>query len=208
MAYVSDELELILRLGPNFDGDFDALVDAAQGDGWEGDDARWTVTRRLDRYGYGSAALRQIEVWESHGSNGLLAGSLLELFASWVERGRPRLKFSGWANEQVRDLTAPELLGLARALGLDDEVLPAELKIRKLASALKVIVAGDLETRLVATVRRWESQGHFEHGRDGSQLHRNLRSATVRNRPKRDRTLEPLERPYVPPSTQDVRRAQ
>lgn len=206
MVNVSDELELILRLRPDFDGDFDALVDAAQGGGWEGDDARWTVARRLDRYAYGSAALRQIEVWESHGSSDLLADSLLELFASWVERGRPPFKFSGWANEQVRDLTAPELLGLARALELDDEVLPADLKIRKLAAALKVIVAGDLEARLVATVRRWESQGHFEHGRDGTQPHRNLRRATVRNRPKRDRTLEPLERPYVPPSTQDVRR--
>lgn len=182
-------------------------MDAAQGDGWEADDARWTVTQRLGPYSIGSAALRQIDVWDARESADLLVRPLLELFASWVEQGRPRLKFAGWVNERVRDLTAPQLLRLTRALELDDAVLADNLRIRKLASALRAVIVADLEDRLIATVRRWESQGHFDRSRDRSQLQRNLHRATARSRPRRDRRADPLVRPYVPPGAQDLRRA-
>lgn len=207
MVSITEQLELILRLGPDFDGNFDALVEAAQGNGWEASDARWTVTRRLDEYELSRAVLRQLEIWDAHGVGDVLTRPLLEIFSVWADRGRPSLKFRAWADELVHELTASQLLGLARALEQGDQVLPDGLKVRKLASALKVIVAIELERRLIEAVRRWERQGHFEHGRDGAKLARSAGRPGVRDRPRRDRKSEPLEPPYVPPSTQDVRRA-
>ena len=108
----------------------------------------------------------------------------------------------------MHDLSAPQLLGLARLLEVQDHPFPDGITIRKLASALKPIIAKELEVRLIEAVRRWERQGHFGHGREGARLQRSLHQANARNPAKRDRRLEPIERPYAPSGAQDVRRIQ
>ena len=69
---VSEELELILRLGPDFDGDFDALVEAAQGNGWESDDARWIVTMRLGQNEFPGVTLHQVAICDGQGAGAML----------------------------------------------------------------------------------------------------------------------------------------
>ena len=69
---------------------------------------------------------------------------------------------------------------LARVLDLGDQELPAGIRDRKVAAALKLIIAEELAERPVETVKRWERQGHLEHGRDGARLQRQTRASSAR----------------------------
>lgn len=110
------------------------------------------------------------------------------------DRGAPRGGFDAVAADLVKLMTLPELIAMMKDLGLADELLPEGTTVAKLARNLKPIVAKRLSDALTDTTNRWKADGNFE------------LKARRRALDSRDRSAEPLSRPYEAPTSRDARR--
>jgi hypothetical protein len=174
---ISAELDLVLRQPYGPDTDYLRHLTAGRLSDWE---IRQMIWRHLGHHpNYDDKAADAI------------ADGLVEPLEDLLREGKaPRGGFGDIVRSLTAQMTSHELIGLAKDLGLGDRALPDGTTLNSLAKRLKPMVGGVLVEALDELTNRWREDGNFE----------------LKTRRRRDRRLEPIGRPYVPPSTQDAQR--
>jgi hypothetical protein len=178
----TNELDLVLKLGPDFDGDLD---EASESYRFKVDAHESEILSRVSA----ELGLRHYSGFGGDTFDEVVARPLLDVFEDWLKGGKPgRPAIEAAAKALFEKQTLPAMDDVVKTLDLEDSTVPEGLKVKRFAAFLKTLASKDLATRLEQMVGRWDGHGFFE-----------LKRRRVGQGRARDRRSEPAYKPFQPP---------